>query len=239
MPLEGAGLDPFTRWLSLARLRIARPFLLRRVRRPTVELISGVPVVVLPEVFNPVVFRSGQFLAETVAAAASAAPPASAEPWALDMGTGTGVGAVFAARLGYRVVGVDLNPVAVRCARASAALNGLEDRVEIRHGDLFAPVEGLRFHLVLFNPPFYRGRPRNDRFDLSWRSVDVPERFAAGLRSALAPGGRALIVHSTDGDAPGLLRALAAEGLSVTAIARSNLGNEIMTVYCARPLEDL
>ena len=132
-----------------------------------------------------------------------------------------------------------MNPVAVRCARANVALNGLEDRIEIRHGDLFAPVEGLRFHLVLFNPPFFRGRPRDDRFGLSWRSVDVPERFAAGLRSALASGGRALIVLSTDGDAPGLLRALEVEQMSVTAIARRNLGNEIMTVYCAGPRGDL
>src|SRR5205823_1604642 len=103
---------------------------------------------------------------------------------ALDMGTGSGIGAVFAARAGYRVVGVDLNPEAVRCARINALMNRLEDRLEAREGDLFAPVAGERFDLILFNPPFFRGEPR-DALDMAWRSVDVLERFAEGLPSAL------------------------------------------------------
>src|SRR5258708_40043817 len=78
---------------------------------------------------------------------------------ALDMGTGSGVGAVFAARRGFQVVGVDLNPDAVRCARANVLLNGLEERIEIRHGAPFEPVSGERFDLVLWNPPFFRGKP--------------------------------------------------------------------------------
>jgi release factor glutamine methyltransferase len=149
------------------------------------------------------------------------------------MGTGSGIGAIFAARRGYRVVAVDLNPEAVRCARINALLNGLEDRIEVRAGDLFEPVRGERFDLILFNPPFFRGRP-SGLFDLAWRGVDILERFAAGLPACLAPGGRALILLSTDGDAGGMLRALAAEGLVVGIEARRHFGNEIMTIYSAR-----
>ncbi len=149
------------------------------------------------------------------------------------MGTGSGIGAVFAARRGFRVVGVDLNPEAVRCARINALLNGLEDRIEIREGDLFGPVAGERFDLVLFNPPFFRGQPRG-LFDLAWRGVDVLERFAAGLPDCLAPGGQALVLLSTDGDADGMLRALEAAGLTVGIAARRHFGNEIMTIYSIR-----
>ena len=109
-------------------------------------------------------------------------------------------------------------------------LNQLEDRVEIRAGDLFAPVAGEQFQLVLFNPPFFRGEPQNG-FDMAWRAIDVMERFAAGLPDALAPHGYALILLSTDGDAAGMLTALKAQGLHVTPVVRRHFGSEIMTIY--------
>ena len=76
----------------------------------------------------------------------------------LDMGTGSGIAAIAAARRGARVVAVDISTEAVRCARINVLLNRVDDRVEIRCGDLFEPVQGERFDLVLFNPPFYAGQ---------------------------------------------------------------------------------
>jgi HemK-related putative methylase len=218
--------------LAFAWLYLKRPFLLPRVRKPVLERIDGVPLVSLPDVLNPVVFRSGELLARTVAASPLAEPtPASTR--ALDMGTGSGVGAVFLARRGWRVTAVDLNPEAVRCARINALLNRLEDRIEVRQGDLFGPVAGERFDLILFNPPFFRGEPKG-LFDLAWRATDVLERFAAGLPNALTDRGRALLLLSTDGDAAGMLRALEANGLRYEPAVRKDYGNEVMTIYDIR-----
>jgi release factor glutamine methyltransferase len=232
-PLGKIRVGRLTRLASLAWLHAKLPWLKRRIRRPVLERIDGVSLVVLPAVLNPVVFRSGAYLARTVATSPFAAPrPGGSGGRALDMGTGSGVGAIFAARRGFRTIGVDLNPEAVRCARANVLLSGLDERIEIRQGDLFAPVSGERFDLVLFNPPFFRGEPQGN-FDLAWRATDVFERFAAGLPAALTPGGRALVLLSTDGDAPGMLAALARQGFAVTVAARRHFGSEIMTVYCA------
>ena len=222
-------MNPLRRPLAFAWLYLKRPFLLPRVRKPVLERIDGVPLLSLPDVLNPVVFRSGELLARTVAESPLAEPSGRA----LDMGTGTGVGAVFLARRGWQVVAVDLNPEAVRCARINALLNRLEDRIDVRQGDLFGPVEGERFDLILFNPPFFRGEPKG-LFDLAWRSVDVLERFAAGLPDALTEDGRALILLSTDGDPGGMLKALAAHGLRVEPAVRRDYGNEVMTIYCVR-----
>jgi methylase of polypeptide subunit release factors len=71
----------------------------------------------------------------------------------LDLGTGCGFQALLAAPHSRRVLAVDRNPRAVRLAEFNARLNGL-DNVECREGDLFGPVEGLRFDLVVTNPPF-------------------------------------------------------------------------------------
>jgi methylase of polypeptide subunit release factors len=125
---------------------------------------------------------------------------------------------------------VDINPEAVRCAIINSLLNHVEDRVDVRQGDLFAAAEGERFDLVLFNPPFFRGQPRDD-LDHAWRGTDVMERFAAGLGAHLQPGGQALIVLSTDGDAAGMLDALRANGHAPRALAWRSLGNEVLTVY--------
>ncbi len=73
---------------------------------------------------------------------------------ALDLGTGCGAQAVFATRHSDRVVATDLNPRAVALARLGVALNGLDADVEVRGGDLLAPVEGESFGLVVANPPF-------------------------------------------------------------------------------------
>ena len=221
-----------TRRLALLGHRLQRPLLRRRLGRIVLEEVDGLPLIVLPEVFNPALFRTGSVLAHTVDSSPWAAPRSESSR-ALDLGTGSGVGAVFAARRGYRVVAVDLNPEAVRCARLNALLHRLDERIEVREGDLFAPVAGESFDLVLFNPPFFRGVPKS-RLDLAWRGTDVLERFAAGLPAALAPGGVALLLLSTDGDGPALLDALGRQGLKHEPAVRRDFGNEVVTVYAAR-----
>ena len=225
--------NPIARALSLLWLYAKRPLLLRRVNRHTIEHVDGVPIVVWPDVLNPVVFRSGELFARAIALETFTAPPAdSVDPRALDMGTGSGVCAIFAARRGYRVTAVDINPEAARCARVNVLLNRLEDSVEVFQGDLFAPVVGQRFDLIFFNPPFYRGEPKS-RFDMAWRATDVFERFAAGLDSMLTPKGKALILLSTDGDPNGMLTALERNHFRIAPALVRNYGNEVMTIFSA------
>ena len=71
----------------------------------------------------------------------------------LDLGTGCGFQAVLAARHSDRVVAVDRNPRAVSLARLNTRLNSLPN-VECLEGDLFGPVEGRQFDLIVSNPPF-------------------------------------------------------------------------------------
>ena len=74
---------------------------------------------------------------------------------ALDLGTGSGMVALALARAGFsRVLATDLSPRAVRLAQANAVLNGLEDRIEFRIGNLFDPLADEQVDLLLSNPPF-------------------------------------------------------------------------------------
>lgn len=68
---------------------------------------------------------------EAIDAACAEAPPARM----LDVGTGSGILALAAVRLGVpQVTGVEIDPAAVEVARGNARLNGWEDRITIRPG---------------------------------------------------------------------------------------------------------
>ena len=202
---------------------LQRAMLSRRVGRLVLEQVNGIDLVVLPDVFNPAVFRSSPLLVEAIAAQV---PPGAR---VLDVGTGTGVAAIHAALAGAQVTAVDINAEAIRCARINLLLNHVEDRIDLRSGDLFAPVGGERFDVVVCNPPFFQGTPASRR-DAAWRSEDFLSRFGAGLDTAVEAGGYALVVFSNHADERALLEGLPAGWQS--AIERSrNFGNEIISVY--------
>jgi HemK-related putative methylase len=193
------------------------------------ERVHGVPFLVTPSVFNPKVPRTGEFFAAHID---SKLVHRDAE--VLDMGTGSGVCAVFAARHAARVVAVDVNPAAVRCAVINTLLNNLDHKIDVRHGDLFAPVRGERFDFVLFNPPFLRGAPHDQR-DRAWRSSDVAERFAADLEAHLKPSGTALVLLSTFGDAKAFLREFHNRGFAISVYAERRFVNERLTLFRLKP----
>lgn len=145
------------------------------------------------------------------------------------MGTGSGVCALVATHHVRHVVAVDISAAAVRCARINVLINAVEDKVEVLQGDLFAPLAGRRFDVVLFNPPFVRGRPCNDA-DRAWRSTDVAERFAADLGRHLKPSGFALLLLSTYGDASWFVSQLRRRNFALRAIAQREYINEKLTL---------
>lgn len=70
----------------------------------------------------------------------------------LDVGTGSGILAIAAAKLAEaQVTAVDIDPVAVKVCKENAALNKVEDRIRALQGDLFSAVPGETFDLVLAN----------------------------------------------------------------------------------------
>lgn len=224
-------------WMGHLRRQVARTLLhagfrvfqRHRHTRPVVEEVAGRPIIVLPGVMNPVLFRTGEVLAGLLST--EWIPEGST---VLDMGTGSGVCAVLAAQWADGVVAVDVNPQAVRCARINALLNEVDHEVEVREGDLFEPVRGERFDVVLFNPPFLSGAPKTES-ELALRSPGILRRFAAGLGDHLRDDGTALVLLSSIGDEGEHLRTLRARGLTVEAIRRRNVFAETLTLYRIRP----
>lgn len=114
----------------------------------------------------------------------------------LDLGTGSGVLAIFASKLGAkRVVATDVSGRALRTAEENLRLNRVEN-VELRLGNLYEPVEGERFHMIISNPPMTPSPRALPAF--TWGGPDgrkVLDKVLMGAPGHLEEGG-VLIVPS-------------------------------------------
>lgn len=117
----------------------------------------------------------------------------------LDVGTGSGVLAVFAAGLGSRVTAIDISRRAVFSARVNAAL--ARQRIEVFRADV-ADLD-RRFDVVVSNPPYVpdpdhttapRGAAR--AWDAGRDGRAVVDRICRASPALLRPGGVLLMVHS-------------------------------------------
>jgi SAM-dependent methyltransferase len=196
--------------------------------------VKGREFVIQPGVLNPVTFRAGRYLAEFIAETPHLQlRSGSTRPTALDIGTGCGILGIFAALRGHSVIAIDIEPGAVACARDNAKRNGVEKQMCVMEGDLFSPLEGEVFDVVIFNLPFFRGVAHTP-FERAWRSSDVIERCAAGLPAVLAKDGSAYFVLSSHGDPRGMLAALSRAGLFVERLTWRHFGVETLAIYSAR-----
>lgn len=120
----------------------------------------------------------------------------------LDLCTGGGSLAILAAHAfpNALVDAVELSPEAASLAAENIADYGLENRVRLLQGDLFAPVKGETYDLILTNPPYV---------DAETMAM-LPKEFLHEPEMALAAGADGLdIVRRVLADAP---RHLAPEG---------------------------
>ena len=122
----------------------------------------------------------------------------------LDVGTGTGILALAAARAGAQeVVAADINPNAARNANENARANGLGDRVMGLCSNLLAALAPRPlFDVILSSPPKHAGEPR-DLTDRGWHAGpafrDVADLFDQA-RERLKPDGRLYVMVSSDSD---------------------------------------
>jgi release factor glutamine methyltransferase len=143
----------------------------------------------------------------------------------LDLCTGSGVLAVLAAaRARSGVVAVDVSRRAVLSTRINAKLNGVS--VRALRGDLFEPVRGSRFDLIVSNPPYLPTPGGSSRHGASraWEAGPLGrafiDRICAEAPAHLHSNGTLLLVHSSVCGERDTLDALTERGLRTTVLAR-------------------
>jgi len=158
----------------------------------------------------------------------------------LDMGTGCGILGVLAAKRARKVVAVDVNPHAVRCAETNARLNGVMEKMDIRRGDLFEPIKkGEKFDVIIFNAPYLPSEAREQKTWIGRAWAGGPtgrrliDRFISRAPSYLKKSGRILLVQSTLSNVDETVRRLEGEGLQASVLAEKKVAFETIVVIQA------
>lgn len=102
----------------------------------------------------------------------------------LDLGTGSGVQAIFAADYASQVVATDINEQSTSTAALNVKRHQLDHKIDVRQGDLFTPLSrGETFDVILFNIDY----PFNEKTQYLWQ---VHQRFFDEVGNYLNPNGR-------------------------------------------------
>jgi ribosomal protein L3 glutamine methyltransferase len=134
-----------------------------RTRKPAAYLLGKIYAAGVPFYVDERVIVPRSYLGEIIAGDAFSGAEeglAFADPGevdrVLDLCTGSGALAVLAAMRfpNAAVDAVDISADALAVAARNVAEHGLEDRITLRHGDLFAPVHVERYDLIITNPPY-------------------------------------------------------------------------------------
>ncbi len=165
--------------------------------------LLGRDFTVLPNVFSPKYFNDSELFAENL--------PVKDGEEMLEIGPGTGVVSITAALKGAgKVVAIDINPDAVKNTEINIEKHGLEEKVEVRLGDIYEALKaGEKFDSIFWNVPFgfveEKELPDLEKavYDPGYKST---ERFIKEAEKHLKENGRILIGFSTTLGRPDLLQ---------------------------------
>jgi release factor glutamine methyltransferase len=159
------------------------------------EKVLGYTFTVPPSVFNPKIYFSSEIFGKFVQGLELSGKKI------LDMGCGSGIISVVAASKGGECVAADINPDCVKTTINNIKRNDFEGKIHVIESNLFENVTG-KFDIIFFNPPYYKGVPRNDfeRAFLGGKNYEVIREFISRSAEFLNEGGVIYTIISSDMD---------------------------------------
>lgn len=219
---------PWRRILRRTIHFLAYHFVMRRGGTTTTSA-AGFRLTVRPTVFHPRYFITSQFFAAFIGRHDLSGKRVA------DIGTGSGILALAAARAGASsVIAIDVNPAAALNAAENARVNGFDGRViSLGSNLLSALAPSPLFDVILSSPPSFPGEPR-DVADRAWHAGpdyrDVAALFDQA-RERLAPGGRLYILLSSDSDLDRIGKLVARARFKARPVAERSILIESLIVY--------
>jgi methylase of polypeptide subunit release factors len=198
------------------------------ITRTDVTSMLGFSLTIPPSVFHPKFYLTSRFFAKYLRT------QDLHDLDILEMGCGSGILSLVAARNGARVTSADINPKAVECTLFNAKVNGLEDRVRGYTSDLFAGLpDYTAFHHIIWSPPFYPRDPVDDA-ERAWyagEGYSVIARFAGTARMYLRTGGSIILLVSSEIDIPRILSFFESAGFAPALLRTRKKLFETLSIY--------
>ncbi|MFH1433241.1 MAG: HemK2/MTQ2 family protein methyltransferase [archaeon] len=157
----------------------------------------------------------------------------------LEIGTGTGIIAIYAAKRARHVTAVDINPDAVDCAKMNAKRNNVKC-MDVFQSDLFSNA-GCRYDLIIFNPPYLpvgEGEATDEMIARAWNGGrsgrEITDKFLVQAPSHLTQSGRIVILDSSKSRYQKTVEVLEKCGLDVKIACRMKFFFEELVVIIAK-----
>jgi release factor glutamine methyltransferase len=194
-------------------------------RVPVAQLVGGKEFWSLPLLVTADVLSPRPDTETLVVAALDRLTERDTDARILEIGTGSGAVALAIAheRPRARITATDISPAALKVAERNARELGMDGRIEFVEGNLFGPVVGRQFELVVSNPPYIAESERSELAPELAHEPDVAlfagpdgllvlRELVAGAPALLAPGG-AFAVELAPDQAPTVAHWLREAGL--------------------------
>ncbi len=194
-------------------------------RTDTVSML-GLSLKIPPTVFHPKFYLTSRFFAEYVQGLDLHGKEV------LEIGSGSGILSLVAARKGANVTAVDINPTAADCTGRNARANALESNVRVLQSDLFAGLPARStYDYVLWSPPFYPKDPTDDA-GFAWNAgvgYSAIRRFAGSAGIHLREGGKILFLLSSDTDRSTILSFF--DGFRMSVVREERRFFEVLSIH--------
>lgn len=178
---------------------ILKPLLKFYLSFPVGYNYDGFKLKILPGVFHPGFFFSTKFLYSYLNKILLE------EKKVLEIGCGSGLLSLLAARKGAKVTAIDKNELAVKNTMLNFEYNfKTTNKAAIIQSDLFSNLSDQSFDIILINPPYFF-KPVTAAENLAWNAGNKGEYFEAlfsKLFNFVAPTGQVLMVLADNCDIP-------------------------------------
>lgn len=147
-----------------------KPLLVKYLSKTRVYRYTDIRLEIPPEVFHPGFFFSTKLLLQYI----NRLP--LQEKHFLELGCGSGLISMVAAKQGAIVTATEINPVAIEYLKKNSSHNKV--KLEIIESDLFNDVHKKQYDIIAINPPYYKKDPVTPR-DYAWFCGENGEYFSA------------------------------------------------------------
>jgi release factor glutamine methyltransferase len=205
--------------------RTYKPMLQRYLAKPRSYNYSGISIIVQPGVFHPGFFFSTKLFLEFLKDKELKGKSL------LEIGAGSGLISLYAAKQGATVTAIDISNTAVENIRSNAALNGLE--LDIQYSDIFMNVAPQVFDVIIINPPYYKKHPHKEA-DHSMYCGENGEYFSklfSGLGNYVHSRSKVWMILSDDCDLTLIKSIAAGNGFMMEAVLERKKYWEINYIF--------